>query len=76
MNYTNKPQIKNNLSKYRIWKNITQEELSKKLKISTTELRNIEVDYKYPKYQTRAKICKYFNVSQDQMFYYGIGEEN
>ena len=69
-----KIQIKNNLGKYRVWKNITQEELSKELKISVPSLRDIEVYNKYPKYQIRAKICKYFNVSQDQMFYYGEGE--
>ena len=62
--------IKNQLQKYRVWKNITQEDLSKKLGISVNHLRLIEVNYKYPKYQVRSKICKFFNVSQDQMFYY------
>jgi DNA-binding XRE family transcriptional regulator len=63
--------ILNNLRKYRVWKDITQKELSKELKISVNHLRQIEANSKYPKYQVRAKICKYFNVSQSQMFYYG-----
>lgn len=61
--------IKNNLSKYRSWKNITQNDLAKQLKISVHKLRMIELNRQYPKYQVRAKICSYFNVSQDQMFY-------
>jgi len=65
--------ILNNLQKYRVWKNLTQEELSQQLKISVNQLRQIEIDKKYPKYQIRARICKFFNVSQDQMFYYGEG---
>lgn len=65
--------ILNNLQKYRVWKNLTQEELSRQLKISVNQLRQIEIDNKYPKYQIRARICKFFNVSQDQMFYYGEG---
>ena len=61
--------IKNNLSKYRAWKDITQDDLAKQLKISAHKLRMIELNRQYPKYQVRAKICSYFNVSQDQMFY-------
>lgn len=62
-------EIKNNLSKYRAWKDITQNELAANLRISSHQLRMIELNRKYPKYQTRAKICKFFNVSQNQMFY-------
>ncbi len=65
-----KPQIKNNLRKYRVWKNITQEQLANELKISVNQLRLIESHSKYPKYQIRSRLCKYFDVSQDQMFYY------
>ena len=64
------PILKNNLGKYRVWKNITQENLAIELKMSVSAIRNIEIYNHYPKYQVRAKICKYFNVSQDQMFYY------
>lgn len=70
-----KPVIKNNLLKYRVWKNLTQEDLAEDLNISVNNLRMIEIYHKYPRYQLRAKLCKYFNVSQDQMFYYGK-EEN
>jgi cytoskeletal protein RodZ len=34
--------IRNNLRKYRIWKNITQEDLANDLKISVNQLRLIE----------------------------------
>lgn len=71
MSGTNKPKIMNNLRKYRIWKNITQEELAEELKISVNQLRLIECHSKYPKYQIRSRLCGYFNVSQDQMFFYG-----
>jgi DNA-binding XRE family transcriptional regulator len=62
--------IKNNLSKYRIFLGLTQEQLAKELKISTNSVRNIEVKHHYPKYQIRSKICKYFNVSPNQMFFH------
>jgi len=64
-----KKAIKNNLRKYRIWKNITQSQLAIELVISIGQLRNIECRCKYPKYHVRSKICKYFRVSQGQMFY-------
>ncbi|MEN8907121.1 MAG: helix-turn-helix transcriptional regulator [Clostridiales bacterium] len=66
--------IKNNLRKYRIWKNITQEDLARDLKISVNQLRLIECHNKYPKYQIRSRLCKYFDVSQDQMFFYSKEE--
>jgi DNA-binding XRE family transcriptional regulator len=62
--------ICNNLRKYRVWKGITQKQLSIELQISVIHLRNIECNNKYPKYQIRAKLCKYFNINQDQMFFY------
>lgn len=61
-------EINNNVGKYRVWKNIKQVDIAKDLKISICHYRKIEAGY-YPKYQVRARICKYFNVSADQMFY-------
>ena len=61
--------INNNLKNYRIWKGITQKKLAIELGISVIHLLKIENHSKYPKYQIRAKLCKYFNISQDQMFY-------
>jgi DNA-binding XRE family transcriptional regulator len=61
--------IKNNLRKMRQWKFITQEDLAKELKISVTLLRWIETENYYPKYQVRARLCEYFGVSYEQMFY-------
>ena len=60
--------INNNLKKYRTWNGLTQRELAGELRISVQQLMGIE-KHRYPKYQIRARICKYFNVSQDQMFY-------
>lgn len=61
--------IKNNAKKYRIWKNFTQVGVAKDLKISIHQLRAIETKDKYPKYQVRQRICDYFGVTQNQMFY-------
>lgn len=60
--------IKNELKKYRVWQNLTQVYFAKKIKISVYQLRQIENQFKYPKYQVRSRICKYFNVKPDQMF--------
>jgi DNA-binding XRE family transcriptional regulator len=65
----NKQIIKNNLQKYRIWKQLRQVDLAKELNLSISQIRYIESKNKYPKYQVRSKICEYFGVSQDQMFY-------
>lgn len=59
----------NNLRKYRTWKNITQKDLAKEIKISENQLRLIECENKYPKYHVRSRLCEYFGVSQSQMFY-------
>ena len=61
--------IKNNLQKYRNWKNINQKDLAKVLGISVNQLRKIEIYNEYPEYQVRYKMCKYFDINQDQMFY-------
>ena len=67
--------ILNNLKKYRLWKNLTQVELSKIIKISSNQLRLIEANEVYPKYQVRQRLCEYFGISQNQMFYYADGKE-
>jgi len=64
-----KKAIKNNLRKYRIWKNITQSQLAIELSVSIAQVRDIEIKNKYPKYQVRSRMCKYFEISQGQMFY-------
>ncbi len=61
--------IKNNLQKWRTYKNLTQEELKVQLNISVHLIRKIEFKQHYPKYQVREKICKFFGISQEQMFY-------
>jgi DNA-binding XRE family transcriptional regulator len=64
--------IDNNLKKYRVWKNITQSQLSIELDISLSQLRSIECRSKYPKPKLRTMICKYFDINENQMFYYNI----
>jgi DNA-binding XRE family transcriptional regulator len=64
-----KSNIKNNLKKYRTWKNLTQQELADKLGISVSILRLIELNNHIPKWYTRMKIYEYFGVSENQMFY-------
>ena len=61
--------IKNNLSKHIFKKDITHNELSLKTGISTTTIRKMLHENKYPKYQIRAKLCKFFNITQDKMFF-------
>lgn len=61
--------IKNNLKKMRQWKFATQQELAEELNISTSLLRRIETEDHYPKYQVRSRLCEYFGVSPEQMFY-------
>lgn len=58
----------NKLKHYRVWKNVTQKELSKELKISRDWIRRIENDKAYPKYQIRKKLCDYFKINPDQLF--------
>ncbi|MEN8907852.1 MAG: helix-turn-helix transcriptional regulator [Clostridiales bacterium] len=61
--------IKNNLRKYRVWKTLTQEQLAMELGVSLAQIRLIENKHHYPRYQTRSKICVFFNINQNQMFY-------
>ena len=60
--------MNNKLKAYRVWKNITQKELSEELNISRDWIRRIENDKAYPKYQIRKKLCDYFGINQEQLF--------
>jgi DNA-binding XRE family transcriptional regulator len=68
--------IQNNLQKYRLYKQLTQGELSNILQISIHMIRRIEKYSYYPNYIYRSKICEYFGINQDQMFYKNEEEEN
>jgi DNA-binding XRE family transcriptional regulator len=62
--------MKNNIFKYRKWKGITQRDLADELGISLNTERYLELNkYKTIKPLLMRKICEYFNVSLDQMFY-------
>jgi len=58
----------NNLQKYRVWKGLTQEQLSKAAGVSLNVIRDIEIYDKLPKYTLRAKLCRYFGISHNQLF--------
>ena len=60
--------MNNKLKGYRVWKNITQKELSEELNISFNLIQKIENYNHYPKYQVRKKLCDYFGINQEQLF--------
>jgi DNA-binding XRE family transcriptional regulator len=64
----NKIKYKNNLQKYRVWKNMTQKQLSEMCNVSQPMIYKIEKENYLPNYIIRQKICKFFNVTQKQMF--------
>ena len=65
-----KVKLKNNVQKYRVWKNLQQKELAKEVNISVSEIRLIEKHIvKRPRLDLRLRICEFFGVSHDQMFY-------
>jgi DNA-binding XRE family transcriptional regulator len=65
-----KVKLKNNVQKYRVWKNLQQKELAKEVNISVSEIRMIEKHIvKRPRLDLRLRICEFFGVSHDQMFY-------
>jgi DNA-binding XRE family transcriptional regulator len=61
--------IRNNVQKYRVWKSLKQKDLADAVNISISELRLIEKNKVYPRNQFREKLCEYFGVTYDQMFY-------
>ena len=64
-----KRNMKNNVQKYRVWKNILQKDLANEVKCSATEIRLIEGNKVTPGGELRKRICEYFGVSHNQMFY-------
>jgi len=65
-----KVKLKNNVQKYRVWKNIQQKDLAKKVNISISTLALIERHHiKRPRLDLRLRICEFFGVSHDQMFF-------
>lgn len=64
-----KKPLKNNVQKYRVWKNLLQKELAEAVSISVSELRLIEKNSVCPRLQSRLRLCEFFGVSHDQLFY-------
>lgn len=64
-----KIKYKNNVQKYRIWKGIAQKELANEIGYSVSEVRLVEKNKVTPRLMLRLKICEFFGVSHNQMFY-------
>ena len=64
-----KVKLDNNLQKYRVWKNLSQKELAEDVEASISEIRLIEKNLVTPRLMLRLRICEFFGVSHNQMFY-------
>ncbi len=64
-----KQHYKNNMQKYRVWKGLLQKDIATDMNISISEIRLIERNEVCPSKKNRIKICDYFGVSFEQMFY-------
>jgi len=64
--------MKNKVQNYRTWKNLTQKQLADSTGVSLSQIRNIEKHgyQNKPHFKTRRKLCKFFNLSEHQLFYY------
>lgn len=71
-----KKPYKNNLQKYRVWKGLLQTDLAKATDISISEIRLIERNAVCPNPRTMKKLCDYFDVNFDQMFYIEEAQKN
>lgn len=60
--------VKNHIRKYRVWKGLTQDELSKKIGVSLSTLRAFERGERLPKYQIRQRLTEFFDVSPIQLW--------
>lgn len=61
--------IKNNVQKYRVWKRLTQKELAENIGVSVSQISLIENKLSNPRESTKHKICEFFGVNHDQIFY-------
>jgi DNA-binding XRE family transcriptional regulator len=64
-----KKNLKNNVQKYRVWRGLLQKDLADAIGISISEMRLIERNKVTPKPENQEKLCEFFEVSYDQMFY-------
>lgn len=56
-----KVKLKNNVQKYRVWKNMIQKDLAEKIYISVSELALIEKQHiNRPRLELRLRICDFF----------------
>lgn len=67
MNY--RKNIKNNIQKYRVWKNLLQSELAEQTGVSVSEVRLLEKNKVSPHKATEEKLLKFFGISYHQLFY-------
>jgi DNA-binding XRE family transcriptional regulator len=64
-----KKNLKNNVQNYRVWKKLLQKDLADATGISLPEIRLIEKNKVTPTPKNQEKLCEFFNVSLDQLFY-------
>lgn len=64
-----KKKYKNNVQKYRVWRNLLQRELAEEINISKSQLRNIELNKCQPGAKFITRLCDFFGVSFNQLFY-------
>ena len=69
MAYIKNKKYKNNVQKYRVWKNLLQRELAEEIGISKSQLRNIELNKCQPRKKFRERLCEYFGINFNQLFY-------
>lgn len=60
--------FKNNLRQLRLQKELTQEQLSKKLGLSPSSIGNYEQGTRFPKYETLEKMADFFNINISDLF--------
>ncbi len=58
----------NNLKEYRLKKELSQQEVADKLKISVRQYQNYEADIAEPKYRQAKKLAKILGVKADKLF--------
>ena len=69
MTYIKNKKYKINVQKYRVWNNLLQRELAEEVGISKSQLRKIEMNKCYPRELFRERLCNYFNINFEQLFY-------
>lgn len=68
--------MKNRLEEIRKKAGITQEELADKLEVSRQTINSLECGRYNPSIQLAFKLAKFFNVTIEELFLYGEGNDD